>query len=171
MTPLFLKVKLKSLAAESKIIRDLERRCPPHRTALREHRLFVVRKATRNTHLAYGYLRGLTYDQIECNPRSWPNWREVERMAMQYGCCAHRRFSLGVCEPCVRAFNDWRRSALAAAPKKAKAAHENGQPLTVAEVSLGLVVDPLTGPSDALEALGAVQADVASPPTAGLSRS
>ena len=65
-----LKVKLKSLAEESRIIRNDERRLKAKRNfqklnELHDHRVHVVRPVARATHIAYGLLRGLGYRQIE----------------------------------------------------------------------------------------------------------
>lgn len=61
-----LRVKLKSLAAESKIIRKEELRTwGPIREELYKHRTHDVRLEARATHIAYGLLRGKTRDEIE----------------------------------------------------------------------------------------------------------
>ncbi len=82
-----LKIKLKSLAAEAKIIRHEEQKRPQHK--LREemylHRIHVVRVAARETAIAYGLLRGRTIEQIE-KPNSKPyNKASVEKMLVKYG--------------------------------------------------------------------------------------
>lgn len=91
MSTVFLKVKIKSLAAEAKIIRhEEEKRKGPYvltpRTntqqqaqryrrqpldyndiyfELRGHRTWIVRNEARATQLAYAYIRGRRYRQIE----------------------------------------------------------------------------------------------------------
>jgi len=80
----FLKVKLKSLAAEARIIRQQELRSPGLRDRLREHRIFPVRREARNTLVAYGYLRGRDYLCIE-NAKSPPDWAAVTAMVKKYG--------------------------------------------------------------------------------------
>jgi hypothetical protein len=86
---IYLKVKVKSLAAEASIIRTEARRT--NRVALRngltEHCKEVVRKAARNTQLAYGFVRGREYRQIEPGAYSPPDWKEITRMVKQYGIC------------------------------------------------------------------------------------
>lgn len=63
---LFLKVKIKSLAEEARIIRKEEKRCNSFlKHELRVHRTSVVRLEARATLLAYGYIRGRTYKQLE----------------------------------------------------------------------------------------------------------
>lgn len=82
----FLKVKIKSLAAEAAIIRHEEVRSRGDlRSALRRHRQIDVRRECRATLLAYGYLRGKTYDQIEPGATSEPKWDIVTRMVKKYG--------------------------------------------------------------------------------------
>lgn len=81
----FLRVKLKSLAAEARIIRREEARNKRLRYELSEYRRGVVRAAARNTQLAYAFLKGRTYRSIEAKATTPPNWKEVERMVSQYG--------------------------------------------------------------------------------------
>lgn len=97
-----LKVKIKYLAEESRIIRqEKERWLKKSRRArakygdaygggwmwnsLHEHRRGVVRSEARISLIAYGFLRGRTYEQIEGNAKTEPDWRRVR--------------------DCVRAFN------------------------------------------------------------------
>jgi hypothetical protein len=89
--PIELKVKVKSLAAESKIIRLEESRAktPEARASLHQHRVGIVRLAARNTLLAYGYLRGRSYRQLEASCERPPDWSVVEKMVMKYGPPAH----------------------------------------------------------------------------------
>lgn len=92
-----LRVKLKSLAAEAAIIRREERRSHGAlRHELSLHRRGTVRWASRATHLAYGFIRGRTLEQIE--PRRYVNvpdwlakqcdkslWDDVRKMLKKYG--------------------------------------------------------------------------------------
>lgn len=89
-----LRVKLKSLAEEARIIRHEERRAGATylRNELWQHRVFVVRKAARDTHIAYGLIRGLTIDQIEPKRYSEPNWEAIEKMVKKYGPKEMREF-------------------------------------------------------------------------------
>jgi hypothetical protein len=84
----FLRIKLKSLAAEAKIIRLEEARNKRLRYELSMHRRGTVRIAARNTQLAYAFLRGRTYKSVEPTAKTPPNWKEVERMVRQYGVAA-----------------------------------------------------------------------------------
>lgn len=82
----FLKVKLKSLAAESKIIRLEETRSQGSlRDQLCAHRRGVVRSEARSTHLAYNYIRGRSYKRTEPNPQTLPDWGKVGSMIKKYG--------------------------------------------------------------------------------------
>ena len=81
-----LKVKLKSLAAESRIIRKEERKAKGSlREELYRHRIDVVRKVTRDTLIAYGLIRGRTIEQMEPNRKSEPDWDAINKMIMKYG--------------------------------------------------------------------------------------
>ncbi len=87
---IFLKVKIKSLAEESRIIRLEERRAGLHhnrglRQSLADHRRGVVRRESRNTLLAYAYLRGKSYRNCERTSHNEPNWDSIKRMIEKYG--------------------------------------------------------------------------------------
>lgn len=81
-----LKIKLKSLAAEARIIRREEQRS---HGALREemhlHRARYIRQIARNTHIAYGLIRGRTLEQIEPHAQTEPDWTAIEKMIQKYG--------------------------------------------------------------------------------------
>ena len=83
----YLKVKLKSLAAEAKIIRKETQRAKLRsiKHGLYAHRIGVVRPEARYTHLAYGFLRGREYQQIEKKAHIAPNWKRVRKMVQKYG--------------------------------------------------------------------------------------
>lgn len=83
-----LKVKLKSLAEESRIIRIEERRTRGElRDELSWHRRMDVRLETRATHLAYGLIKGRALERIEkpVLPRGEPVWKKVRSMIDRYG--------------------------------------------------------------------------------------
>lgn len=93
-----LRVKLKSLAAEAKIIRLEEKRTHGQlRDQLYNHRILVVRQEARATHLAYGFIRGLTLEQMEPNRKPFSEsprtakifedrlWEKVRGMLKKYG--------------------------------------------------------------------------------------
>ncbi len=87
----FLRVKIKSLAAEAKIIRADELKAVKYedyylQTQLRDHRLDVVRPEARLSQLAYQYLRGIPYAFVE-QPKedNKPIWSNVLPMVKKYG--------------------------------------------------------------------------------------
>lgn len=86
----YLRVKLKSLAEEARIIRLEETRAIKHQkyslqASLRWHRVDTVRSEARHTLLAYQYLSGRSYDACE-QPGSRPvDWKKVEAMVKKYG--------------------------------------------------------------------------------------
>lgn len=84
---IYLRVKLKSLAAEAKIIRLETKRARQIsiKNGLAEHRKGIVRFEARHTYLAYGFLRGLEYHQIEQKASEAPDWAKVKRMIERYG--------------------------------------------------------------------------------------
>lgn len=99
MSHVFLKVKIKSLAEESRIIRREERRSSNGlRTELAEHRRYVVRRESRHSLLAYGYLRGRPRSAIErrSHKAGDADFGSVERMVNKYGPARHNM-----------AFDDW----------------------------------------------------------------
>ena len=65
----FLRVKLKSLAEEAKIIKHEEKRNKNAREELYLHRIHVVRTEARATLLAYGFLKKRKYKQLENNSK------------------------------------------------------------------------------------------------------
>jgi hypothetical protein len=102
MSTVFLKVKIKSLASESKHIRKEEQQrkgTDPLRRELHDHRVQIVRREARHTLLAYGYLRGMEYDRLEHTRRTEPDWEAVERMVRKYGPPKHNT-----------SFEDWRKT-------------------------------------------------------------
>lgn len=86
-----LRVKAKSLAEEARIIRREEKRS---RGTLREqlhlHRVQEVRREARDTYIAYGLIKGRTYDQIESPRKGNPaRWSRVHSMYQRYGPVGH----------------------------------------------------------------------------------
>lgn len=84
---IYLKVKVKSLADEARIIRLETKRARSLsiKNGLYRHRIDVVRFEARHTHLAYGFLRGKSYEQIEQKAHVAPNWAKVRKMVEKYG--------------------------------------------------------------------------------------
>ena len=90
-----LKIKIKSLAEEARIIRAAEDKLKGHGVdnfqwpaegwKLHSHRKNVVRPEARATQLAYAYVRGVPYRKVEPNPLTEPSWRRVQKMVETYG--------------------------------------------------------------------------------------
>lgn len=101
---LYLKIKIKSLAAEAKIIRKEEKNkkyLPLHRESIYRHRIDVVRREARVSLIAYACIRNKPYSSLE-NPKdthavvikkdhkllyfqSNNFWEDVKRLAIKYG--------------------------------------------------------------------------------------
>lgn len=103
----FLKIKIKSVAAETQMIRKEElkykRGDHPLRTQLREHRM-GLRAGQRETYLAYAFLRERPYKALEANPRSAPNWDRVYKMIERYG----KPYFEGRNRTIKKLFDDWK---------------------------------------------------------------
>lgn len=81
-----LRVKLKNLADEARLIRREESKTHGAlREELRGHRRGIVRSEARCTLLAYGFIKGLTLEQMEPKRDSEPNWDKVRAMLKKYG--------------------------------------------------------------------------------------
>jgi hypothetical protein len=81
-----LRVKVKSLAEEARIIRREEQRTHGQlRNELHHHRVLVVRREARYANIAYALVKGRTYEQIEGNAKTPPSWESVKRMLKTYG--------------------------------------------------------------------------------------
>jgi hypothetical protein len=81
-----LRVKIKSLAEESRIIRKEELRTHgPIRESLYLHRVGIVRTEARHSQLAFGIIQGKTLEQMEPNAKSKPNTARVKQLAIKYG--------------------------------------------------------------------------------------
>ena len=95
-----LKVKIKSLAEEARIIRLEERRAilvghPPEcrnkyrddalYVSLRDHRVKDVRQEQRCAMLAYAYLRGVPYKSVEQNAKKEISYARVRDLIRKFG--------------------------------------------------------------------------------------
>ena len=86
-------MKLKSLAAESRIIKAEQRRYPGTSDTFRSlylHRIHVVRLEYRATHLLRMFARGVPYSRVESNPdkNCWFRGRAIrkaEKMGERFG--------------------------------------------------------------------------------------
>ena len=111
-----LRVKVRSLAEEARIIRHEERRAlGKERWAsrhgkssdgtyarLRGHRVHVVRPEARATQLAVAYLRGKPYAEVEGPTSSTPDWSRVGRLVLKYGPWVPQRQASGIVETLQR---------------------------------------------------------------------
>lgn len=90
-----LKVKAKSLAAEARIIRNAEQRASGViRDELSFHRTVPLRSEARATALAYGFVKGRTYSQMEAISYTPPNWTKIKTMMTKYGQVAMTKIEL-----------------------------------------------------------------------------
>lgn len=83
-----LKVKVKSLAEEARIIRMEERRTRGElKDELTAHRREVVRWHARTSHVAYGLTKGVPLEKIEQPKlkRTEEFWKAVRTMVQKYG--------------------------------------------------------------------------------------
>lgn len=100
-----LKIKIKTLAAESRFIRlderkslengrkakslgrdDYNRHYREYRS-MHEHLIGIVRSTARENLIAYGYLRGLTIDRIESpnsDPYQFPDPKKIASLALHF---------------------------------------------------------------------------------------
>jgi len=104
ISPIELKIKAKSLAAEARIIRNLERRLKRRVTEggkprpgltddrtfsafqkIRFHRILDVRTESRVTNLARAFLKGHAYMKVEHFTHVYPPMDRVKKMAERYG--------------------------------------------------------------------------------------
>ena len=87
-----LRVKVKSLAEEARIIRrEASKTKGTLKLELQAHRRDVVRPAARVAHLALGFIKGRTLEQMERTRRRDPPWivakrhEKVVKLCKKYG--------------------------------------------------------------------------------------
>lgn len=81
-----LRVKVKSLMAEARIIRAEEQRTfGALRNELHLHRTLHLRDEARASHIAYGLIRGRTMEQMERVSHTKPDQARVDAMVKKYG--------------------------------------------------------------------------------------
>lgn len=90
-----LKVKVKHLAAEARIIRrEANKLSGLDKHSLNQHRTTTVRREARATQLVYGYLRGTPYRSMEatCDYTVFAQYTRprMDAMLKKYGTCAER---------------------------------------------------------------------------------
>ena len=83
-----LKVKIKHLAEEARIIRKEEQKLHGmEKWKLQHHRKTVVRQAARRSQAAYQICRGRDWQSCtsHCELTRWGDWKEIDRMVRKYG--------------------------------------------------------------------------------------
>ena len=90
MKSIELKVKIKHLAEEARIIRreanaQYAQGNYQKGNNLTDHRKGVVRREARATLIAYQTLRGIPREVYEPDAKTEPDWKAVERMVKKYG--------------------------------------------------------------------------------------
>lgn len=83
-----LRIKIKSLAAEARIIRQEAKKLSGlDKHTLNEHRTGIVREQARLSQLAYGALRGVPYRVMEqrCGEDNFPDLKRILAMARKFG--------------------------------------------------------------------------------------
>lgn len=82
-----LKVKIKSLAAEARIIRAMEGKTSDNycRNSLRLHRIEDVREEARHSQLAYAYLRKRPYSKAEKKGSRQVNQVKLAKLIDRFG--------------------------------------------------------------------------------------
>lgn len=107
----YLRVKIKSLASEARIIRQEELQFPKGQRdnatyhGLHAHRTGIVRDEARASLLAYGYLRGMPYLRMEAKCYLEPDWAKVLKIASRFSTVDPDVFKLwykGESEPVVK---------------------------------------------------------------------
>lgn len=102
-----LKVKVKSLAEEARIIRLEEGRCGKDdvlRGRLHDHRVKDVRREQRLSLLAYAFLRDCPLAKVEPKSDTPPDWARVGKLVEKFGTVS---WSKADKEAQAQAFKDW----------------------------------------------------------------
>lgn len=90
-----LRVNIKSLAAESKIIKNEIRRVNRKETKdkLHLHRIFKVRTEARSAQLALAAARNIPYEIVELNAKTEPNWNRIKEKFLFHACIPYSETS------------------------------------------------------------------------------
>lgn len=113
-----LKIKLISLGLEAQAIKRIERKLkskPGYKVdgsntrkafkSIQDHRRHDIRREARHSHLAYGFLRGRDYIQMELSAYTKPDWSKVESIAKRFSDQDPRIFA--------QTFEEWKQNAKA----------------------------------------------------------
>lgn len=83
-----LRIKIKSLASEARIIRAEARKLRGEaKKNLNDHRTGSLRRHARENQLAYGCLRGVPYEVMERSCHVRPDFAHVAALAKRFGGC------------------------------------------------------------------------------------
>jgi len=76
-----LRVNIKSLANEAKVIRNEIKKCRDNniKNALHLHKIWTVKAEARSTQLALAAIRGVPYSVVETNPKTRPDWCRIRK--------------------------------------------------------------------------------------------
>jgi len=90
-----LKVKIKYLAEEARIIRKEELKAKSFRdrrlyNSLYRHRIDLVRHEARHNQLAYGFLRGRDYAEMEAKTDTPVDFSKIEKLVERFGVVRQR---------------------------------------------------------------------------------
>jgi len=81
-----LKIKIKSLAAEAKIIRhEARKRKGDIRWNLNNHRTSILRYHARCNLLAYAIIKHIPYNCVEKKTKTKPNFNKISSLAQKFG--------------------------------------------------------------------------------------
>lgn len=89
-----LKIKIKSLAEEAKIIRFEEKFYPGNsffRESLKQHRVYIVREEARHALLAYAFMRQIPYKKIEEKCHQKPLVRKIEANVVNFNRAGYKK--------------------------------------------------------------------------------
>lgn len=116
-----LKIKVQTLGAECRVAKSQERqwlrkakkarakqRDPKYAEAnwfsIRQHRLAVIRKEARDSHLALGFLRGRSYEEMENVAYHAPDWKNIEGIVKRFSADDDQR-------DIMQTFSQWKDTA------------------------------------------------------------
>ena len=127
-----LSVKIATLAAEARIIRNRERslkrrgKLEGRRLSLfkdyEHHRKHIVRPEARANLLAYACLKGVPYCAVESAPKTQPNWKRVEKVLSTFLTTGYMdNFTAGRAQEKLTAWREASKEPAAAARRGEKA--------------------------------------------------
>jgi len=83
---IYLRIKVKTLVAESQIIRKESKKTNGMvKWNLNDHRKTIVRQHTRFNLLAYGFLKGISYESMEKKCNETPSFNSISNVAIKFG--------------------------------------------------------------------------------------